>query len=51
MSDLKDLSAEEQAEILAARLERSERALRSAETALEKRMKELFQANKDLTKL
>ncbi len=49
MSDLKDLSAEEQAEILAARLERSERALRSAETALEKRMKELFQANKDLS--
>ncbi|WP_160600375.1 hybrid sensor histidine kinase/response regulator [Allopontixanthobacter confluentis] len=48
MTDLKDLPPAQRAEILAARLERSERALREAETALEKRMKELFKANQDL---
>tara|TARA_A100001391_G_scaffold43863_1_gene25493 strand:+ start:113 stop:1747 length:1635 start_codon:yes stop_codon:yes gene_type:complete len=35
-------------EVLFARLERRERALRDAETALENRMKELYRANQDL---
>ncbi|KWV94129.1 hypothetical protein ASS64_09840 [Erythrobacter sp. AP23] len=35
-------------EILTARLDRSERALRDAETALESRMKELYRANQEL---
>ncbi|QSB44317.1 response regulator [Tsuneonella flava] len=48
MTDLKDLPPSQKADILAARLERSERALRDAETALETRMKELFKANQDL---
>ncbi len=49
MTDLNDLPPSQRADILAARLERSERALREAETALEKRMKELFKANQDLS--
>ncbi|HBM73906.1 MAG TPA: histidine kinase, partial [Erythrobacter sp.] len=44
-----DIPTERQIEILTARLERSERALRDAETALEKRMTELFRANQDLS--
>ena len=48
ITDLKDLPPAQRADILAARLERSERALRDAETALENRMKELFKANQDL---
>lgn len=49
MTELEDLPPSQRAEILATRLERSERALREAETALEKRMKELFRANQDLS--
>lgn len=49
MNRMHDIPAERQIEILTARLERSERALRDAETALEKRMTELFRANQDLS--
>lgn len=49
MSRLEDLPPSQKAEILAARLSRSERALREAETALERRMKELFRANQNLS--
>lgn len=49
MDKMDDIPAERRAEILATRLERSERALRGAEAALEKRMKELFRANQDLS--
>ncbi|UOR15117.1 response regulator [Qipengyuania aquimaris] len=49
MSNLDDLPPDKRAEILASRLDRSERALRAAETALEQRMKELFKANEELS--
>ena len=48
MTELDDLPPAQRAEILAIRLDRSERALREAETALDKRMKELFKANQNL---
>lgn len=48
MDRIEDIPAERRAEILAARLERSERALREAETALESRMRELYHANQAL---
>lgn len=48
MTELGDLPPSQREDILAARLERSQRALHEAETALEKRMKELFKANQDL---
>nr|WP_298927022.1 response regulator [uncultured Erythrobacter sp.] len=49
MTPLEDLPLEEQARILAIRLDRAERALIDAETALEARMRELDRANKDLS--
>lgn len=49
MTPLEDLPPEEQARILAIRLDRAERALIDAETALEARMRELDRANKDLS--
>lgn len=49
MVSLKDLPFEEQAGILAIRLDRAERALSDAETALEGRMRELDSANKELS--
>ena len=48
MTSLPELPAEQRADILEARLERSERALEAAETALEARMKDLFRANQEL---
>ena len=48
MTSLAELPAEQRADILEARLERSERALEAAETALEARMKDLFRANQEL---
>ncbi|QYJ06862.1 response regulator [Qipengyuania flava] len=48
MDSMDSIPAEERAEILARRLERSERALRDAEAALEDRMKALYRANQDL---
>ncbi len=50
MTRLEDLPLEEQARILKLRLDRSERALRDAETALEDRMYALDRANKELSK-
>ncbi|MEP3420946.1 MAG: response regulator [Erythrobacter sp.] len=50
MTPLEDLPIEEQARILAIRLDRAERALADAETALEARMHELDSANKDLSR-
>ncbi|TWJ06532.1 response regulator [Altererythrobacter ishigakiensis] len=50
MASLEDLPPEEQARILKIRLERAERALHDAETALEGRMKELDRANTDLSR-
>lgn len=50
MASLDDLPPEEQARILKIRLERAERALHDAETALEGRMKELDRANTDLSR-
>jgi len=49
MSTLDDLPADEQARILKLRLDRAQRALLDAETALEGRMRELDRANKDLS--
>lgn len=49
MSTLDDLPAEEQARILKIRLDRAERALLDAETALEGRMRELDRANRELS--
>ncbi|MEP0391685.1 MAG: response regulator [Erythrobacter sp.] len=49
MTPLEELPIEEQARILALRLDRAERALIDAETALEARMRELDRANKDLS--
>lgn len=49
MTRLEDLPPEEQARILAIRLDRAERAQLEAETALEARMRELDRANKDLS--
>jgi len=49
MSTLDDLPSEEQARILKIRLDRAERALLDAETALEGRMRELDRANRDLS--
>lgn len=49
MTQLEDLPIEEQAAILAKRLDRAEKALLDAETALEARMRELDTANKDLS--
>lgn len=49
MTPLEDLPAEEQARILAIRLDRAERALLDAESALEARMHELDRANKELS--
>ncbi|MDG6080292.1 response regulator [Erythrobacter litoralis] len=45
---MSNLPAEQRAEILEKRVARSERALRDAEAALEKRMRELFEANEEL---
>lgn len=49
MDKMEDLPPQRRAEILAARLERSQRALSDAENALESRMKQLFRANQDLS--
>lgn len=49
MTPLEDLPLDEQVLILKARLDRAERALREAETALEGRMRELDTANKELS--
>ncbi len=49
MNGLDDIPVEERARILAVRLDRAERALRDAETALEGRMRELDTANKELS--
>lgn len=49
MTPLEDLPSEEQARILALRLDRAQRALTDAETALEARMHELDRANKELS--
>lgn len=48
MVRFEEIPAEQRAEILAARLARSERALRETEVALEARMRELYQANQEL---
>ncbi|WP_083508317.1 response regulator [Erythrobacter sp. AP23] len=48
MDKAQDIPADRMVEILTARLDRSERALRDAETALESRMKELYRANQEL---
>ncbi|WP_299307710.1 response regulator [uncultured Croceicoccus sp.] len=48
MRRMDELPAEQRAEILARRLERSERALRETENALEERMKALDRANRGL---
>ncbi|GAB5348341.1 response regulator [Alteriqipengyuania sp. 357] len=50
MNSLDDIEPERRAEILAARLERSERALLDAEKALEQRMRDLVHANEELSK-
>lgn len=49
MVALKDLPFEEQARILAIRLDRAERALSETETVLEGRMRELDSANRELS--
>lgn len=49
MSRIEDLPFEEQAHILKRRLDRAERALLDAETALEARMRELDSANQELS--
>ncbi|MBO6608512.1 response regulator [Altererythrobacter sp.] len=50
MASIEDLPVDEQARILKIRLERAERALHDAETALEGRMRELDRANTDLSR-
>lgn len=45
-----DIPAQERAEILQIRLNRAERALQEAETALEARMRDLYQANQELSR-
>lgn len=50
MKGIDDLALEEQTRILTLRLDRAERALLDAETALEARMRELDSANKQLSK-
>lgn len=50
MASIEDLPVDEQARILKIRLERAERALHDAETALEGRMKELDRANTELSR-
>lgn len=50
MTRLEDLPLDEQVTILKARLERADKALLDAETALEGRMRELDSANKDLSR-
>ena len=49
MKKIEDLPLEEQSRILKLRLDRAERALLDAETALEARMRELDSANKELS--
>lgn len=49
MTKLEDLPPEQRAEVLSLRLQRTERALHTAEHALEERMRQLSRANQDLS--